>query len=151
MIRRLVVAAAFCAGFASLAGVTTVVAQSNPIAERQQLMKNLSQAARAPGGMLKGEVPFDLAAVQTTLKTFADVATKAPALFPDNSKTGNDTAALPKVWTDKADFNGLWTKFEKDAVAAQASIKDEASFKAAFPVLMRSCGGCHEGYRAKKG
>ena len=51
MIRRLVVAAAFCAGVASLAGVTAVVAQSNPIAERQQLMKNLSQAARAPAAI----------------------------------------------------------------------------------------------------
>lgn len=130
--------------------VVPAAAQNDPIAERQQLMKNLSQAARAPGAMLKGEAPFELAAVQATLKTFADTSKRAVMLFPDNSKTGHDTAALPKVWTDKADFNAKWAKFGEDATAASASIKDEASFKATFPRVMRACGDCHEGYRAKK-
>jgi cytochrome c556 len=144
MIRRLLVVVAM------LAGVNGVLAQSDPIGERQQLMKNLSQAAKAPGAILKGEAPFDLAKVQATLATFADVSKKAPALFPDNSKTGHDTEALPKIWTDKADFAAKWEKFGKDIAAAQASITDEASFKANFPGVAKNCGGCHETYRAKK-
>lgn len=144
MIRRFLVAGIL------LAGVTGVMAQSDPIAERQQLMKNVSQAARAPGAMLKGEAPFNLEQVQATLKVFAESAKKAPTLFPENSKTGHDTAALPKVWTDKADFEAKFASWEKEAVALQASIKDEASFKAGFPNVMKSCGGCHESYRAKK-
>ena len=150
MIQRLAVAAAAVCVIATLTGITNVVAQSNPIAERQQLMKDMSQAAKGPGAMLKGEAPFELAKVQATLQTFADVAKKQPTLFPDNSKTGNDTAALPKIWTDKADFNAHWAKFEKEAVAAKASIKDEASFKATFPGVLKNCGGCHQDYRAKK-
>lgn len=148
MLRGMIAAGALFAGLVALAPV--VVAQSGVIAERQQLMKGLSQAARAPGAMLKGEAPFDLAAVQGTLKTFAETGKKAPSLFPDNSKTGNDTAALPAVWTKKADFDAKWAKFEQDALAAQAAIKDEASFKANFPNVLKSCGGCHEDYRAKK-
>jgi len=133
-----------------LSSVSAVIAQSDPIAERQQAMKGLSQAARAPGAMLKGEAPFDLAAVQATLKTFADAAKKGPALFPDDSKTGRDTASLPAVWTNKSDFNMQFARFGEAAVAAQTSIKDEASFKANFPTVLKSCGGCHETYRAKK-
>jgi cytochrome c556 len=99
---------------------------------------------------LKGEAPFDLAAVQTALKTFAEAGKKGPSLFPENSKTGHDTAALPAVWTNKADFDAQFAKFAEAATAAQASIKDEASFKATFPGVVRGCGGCHETYRAKK-
>jgi cytochrome c556 len=144
MFRRLLVAAAV------LAGVTGALAQSDPIAERQQLMKDMSQAAKAPGAIMKGEAPFDLAKVQASLATFANVAKKAPTLFPDNSKTGHDTEALPKIWTDKADFNAKWEKFGKDAASAQASITDEATFKANFPGVAKNCGACHETYRAKK-
>lgn len=138
------------AGLALIAGVAAVSAQSDPIAERQQLMKGLSQASRGPGAMLKGEAPFDLNAVQATLKTFADTAKKAPALFPDNSKTGHDTAALPAIWANKADFEAKWAKFGTDVASAQTAIKDEASFKANFPNVLKACGGCHETYRAKK-
>ena len=146
MNRGILFAGAMVAGLSSVAAV---MAQSDPIAERQQAMKSLSQASRAPGAMLKGEAPFDLATVQATLKTFADNATKGPALFPDNSKTGHDTAALPAVWTNKSDFNMQFAKFGEAAVAAQASIKDEASFKAIFPTVQKTCGGCHDSFRAK--
>jgi len=146
MIRGIYVAAVLAAGFSSVAAL----AQNNMIAERQQLMKGLAQAGRAPGAMLKGEQAFDLAAVQASLKTFAETAKKAPGLFPPGTETGNDTAALPKVWSDKADFDAKWAKFGADAEAAQASIKDEASFKANFTGVVRACGSCHETYRAKK-
>ncbi len=145
MIRGIFIAAALAAGLSSVAS-----AQNNVIGERQQLMKGLAQAGRAPGAMLKGEQAFDLAAVQASLKTFAETAKKAPTLFPVGSETGNETAALPKIWTDKADFEAKWAKFGADAEAAQSAVKDEASFKSTFPNVVRACGGCHEGYRAKK-
>ena len=39
-------------------------------------------------------------------------------LFPDNSKTGGDTAALPAIWENKADFDAKLTKFVAEAKAA---------------------------------
>lgn len=133
-----------------VAGATAVIAQSDPISERQALMKENGKATGAAVKMLKGEAPFDLATVQASLKVYADTAAKAPALFPDNSKTGKDTEALPKIWEAKADFDAKFAQFGKEAAAAQAAIKDEASFKATMPNLLKNCGGCHETYRAKK-
>jgi cytochrome c556 len=72
-----------------------------------------------------------------------------PNLFPPDSKTG-DTNALPAIWDNMADVNARFEKFGKDAAAALASIKDEASFKATMPGIFKSCGGCHEKYRAKQ-
>ena len=75
---------------------------------------------------------------------------KAPALFPDNSKTGGDTAALPAIWENMGDVKGKFDKFGAEAKAAQSSVKDLDSFKSAFGGLTKNCGGCHETYRAKK-
>jgi cytochrome c556 len=98
--------------------------------------------------MLKG-APFDLAATQASLKTFEDVAAKMPALFPDDSKTGGGTGALPSIWENKPDFEARFDKFGKDAAAALAAVSDQASFKANVPKIFQNCGGCHEKYRAK--
>lgn len=38
------------------------------------------------------------------------ISTALVALFPDNSKTGGDTAALPGIWNDKAKFTGIYDK-----------------------------------------
>jgi|SRR5271170_5218798 len=125
-----------------------VFAQSDPIAERQALMKANGKAAQAVAAMLKG-APFDLATVQASLKTFVDAAQKGPALFPDDSKSGGNTHALLAIWQDKADFSAHFAKLGDDATALLGSIKDEASFKASMPGLFQDCGGCHEKYRAK--
>src|SRR5262252_432757 len=83
-------------------GVTAVAAQSDPIAARKALMKANGDHSKIVGAMARE---------------------KAPALFPDNSKTGGDTAALPKIWEDKADFNAKLAKFAADSKAAGESVK----------------------------
>jgi len=131
-------------------GITAVAAQSDPIAARKEMMKGIGGQTKTGGGMAKGEVPYDQAKAQGILESYIDAAGKGPGLFPENSKTGGDTAALPAVWTNKADFDAKFAKFGADAKAAQTSVKDADSFKAAFPGLTKNCGGCHEMYRAKK-
>jgi cytochrome c556 len=143
MKRLLIAAVALCAG------IGAVSADSDAIAQRQALMKANGKAARAIGDMLKG-APFDLAVVQAGLRTFADAAAKAPALFPDDSKTGGETRALPAIWENKADLDARFAKLGKDAADAMAAITDEASFKADAPAIFKNCGGCHENYRAKQ-
>jgi len=131
--------------------ITAVVAQSDPIAARKALMKANGDQAKIGNAMAKGEAPFDLAKVATIFATFGDAAAKAPALFPDDSKTGGDTAALPTIWENKADFNARLEKFGTDTKATQSAIKDLDTFKAAWgPFLKNNCGGCHETYRQKK-
>ena len=132
-------------------GVGAVMADTDPISERRALMKNDGIAAKKMFDMSKGTIPFDLATVQNSLKTLAIAAAKEPSLFPDNSKTGGGTAALPAIWQNKADFNARFVKFAKDVAAAQAGIVDEATFKKFAPAVFQNCGGCHELYKAKSG
>jgi cytochrome c556 len=132
-------------------GITAVVAQSDPIAARKALMKKNGDEAKVGATMAKGEAPFDLAKMQTMFATFADSATKMPALFPENSKTGGETAALPAIWENKADFDAKMAQFGKNATAAKSEIKDADGFKAKWGAFAKeNCGGCHEKYRLKK-
>jgi cytochrome c556 len=131
-------------------GVTAVVAQQDPIAARKALMKSNGQNAGALSKMVKGEEPFDLAKAKAAFAVFQDAAAKMPSLFPDNSKTGGETTAAPKIWEDMADFKAKFVKFGEDAKAADASVKDLDTLKAAFPTIGKNCGGCHELYRIKK-
>ena len=131
-------------------GVTAVAAQSDPIAARKALMKNVGAVTKTGGQMAKGEVPYDQAKAQEIFATYVDASGKMPGLFPDSSKTGGDTAALPAIWTGMDDFKGKFAKFGTDAKAAQGGVKDLDSFKASFGGVTKNCGGCHETYRAKK-
>ena len=131
-------------------GLTAAVAQQDPIAARKALMKTQGAQTAQAAKFMKGEEPFDLAKAQALFTKLAETADAAPALFPDTSKTGGETASLPAIWEKMDDFKARFAKLSADAKAAAASTKDEASFKAAFPGVAQSCGGCHELYRAKK-
>jgi cytochrome c556 len=132
-------------------GVGVAGAQQDPIAARRALMKANGDEAKIGAAMAKGEMPFDLAKARKMFDTFEDAAAKAPALFPDNSKTGGDTAARPEIWENMDDFKARLVKLGTDAKAASESVKDLDSFKAAFGNIGKNdCGGCHEKYRVKK-
>jgi len=131
-------------------GVTAVAAQSDPIAARKALMKANGDQAKVGASFAKGEAPFDLAKAQAIFVTFADAAAKMPALFPDSSKTGGETTAAPKIWTDPAGFKAGFEKFGTEAKAAQGAVKDLDTFKATWSAITKNCGGCHESYRVKK-
>lgn len=141
---------AFAAALAACSA-TVVLAQSDVIAQRRDLMKANGGATKDPAAMLKGETAFDLAKVQASLAKYQEIAAKMPTLYPDNSKTGGDTTASPKIWDDAAGFKAAFEKFSNDAKAASTAIKDEASFKANFPNVLKNCGSCHETFRVKKG
>jgi cytochrome c556 len=128
---------------------TAVFAQNiDAIKQRQAAMKANGAAAKTMGAMVKGDAPFDAAKVKASLKVFQDEAAKLKTLFPDDSKTGENTAALPAVWENKADFLSRMDKFAADAKAAESTMTDEASFKAAWPKFAGdACGGCHKLYR----
>jgi cytochrome c556 len=129
-------------------GLTTVLAQSDPIAERKTVMKAVGAATGLGAKIAKGEEAFDAAKVQGIFKTYSDAATKMPALFPASTKTG-DTTAAPKVWEDEAGFKAAFVKFDADATAG-ATVTDLAGFRTAFGNATKNCGTCHEAFRIKK-
>ncbi len=58
--------------------------------------------------MVKGEKPYDQAAVNTALKAISKIrAKKLPTMFPESTKglkPEGDYSASPKIWEDKAGF-----------------------------------------------
>lgn len=130
-------------------GVSAVVAQGDPIAARKALMKANGDQSRIATEMLDGKRPFNLDAAKKVFIVFAESGDKAKALFPDNSKTGGDTAALPAIWEKKADFDAMLTKFANESKAAAAATTNLDTFKAQIGEVRKNCGGCHTPYRKK--
>jgi cytochrome c556 len=130
-------------------GATALVAQGDPIAARKALMKANGDQNRVATDMLEAKRPFNLDDAKKVFATFAEAGEKAPALFPDDSKTGGDTAALPPIWENKADFNARLAKFASEAKAAMDSTKDLDSFKIQITEVRKNCGGCHQTYRKR--
>ena len=97
--------------------------------------------------MLRQEAPFDLAVVRTSLKTIMEGTPKLKSLFPDDSKTGGNTEALPAIWEKKDAFWSILDQLEASAIAAQAAIKDEATFRAEWGKVSSNCRACHKVYR----
>jgi cytochrome c556 len=130
-------------------GATALMAQSDPIAARKALMKANGDQNKVATEMLEGKRPFNLDDAKKVLATFANAGQKAPALFPDNSKTGGDTAALPAIWENKSDFEARLAKFASDSKAAMDASKDLDSFKIQITEVRKNCGGCHQTYRKR--
>lgn len=130
-------------------GIGVLAQSSDPITQRQNLMKNNQEQMRTLTGMARGQAPFNAAAAQAAFQRVAQNAQQIPTLFPAGSNQGK-TAALPTIWERKADFEAHAAKLEQDAKAAQGMITDQASLQAAIQRVGQSCGGCHEPYRRKE-
>ena len=128
-----------------------VMAQSDPIAVRRALMKGNNDNARAMVQTMREQRPFDTAAVEAAFAQWADTAQKLPGLFPENSKTGGDTRATPKIWQNKKDFDERAAAVGKAVGENRDKAKESLDgLKAAIPVVGKMCDGCHEDYRAPK-
>ncbi|TPL49462.1 cytochrome c [Mesorhizobium sp. B2-4-6] len=125
---------------------------ADPIKDRQALMKERGKLAGQISKVVKGEEPFDAAAVLTALQALEANAEKfdADKLFPTGSDKG-DTTAGPKIWEDMAGFKAAEDKFLADAKAAVASPPaDVDALKTQLNTLGGDCGTCHQTYRIKK-
>ncbi len=137
-----------------LLGIGAVVAQQDMVKEAQTTMKGNGKNAGALVAMVKGEKPYDQAAVDAALAQFDHTAKKLPTLFPESVKglkTGGDYNTSPKIWEDKAGFEAHITSFAKAVSEAKGQIKDLDTLKTTLSVIGKQCGNCHETYRVKKG
>ena len=138
---------------AILLGVGAVAAQQDVIDQSHALMK---ANGKALGGtltpMVRGDKPFDQAAVDAALAALAESAAKMGALYPDSVKSVKQTADYvpsPKIWENRADFDAHIARFNAAVTEAKGKIKDADSLKATLPTIGKSCSGCHETYRVK--
>jgi len=70
-------------------------------------------------------------------------------LFPENSKEGFKTEALPIIWEEKNAFNALMQKSADDMIKLTSIIEDVDDIRGTLGKLMwANCKACHSKYRA---
>ncbi len=70
--------------------------------------------------------------------------------FPDNTKEGFKTEALPSIWENKDEFNDLMKKSSNDMIKLASIIENTDDVKASLGKLMwGNCKACHSKFRAE--
>jgi cytochrome c556 len=84
------------------------------------------------------------------MKKISDNYIKLLEYFPDNTKEGFKTEALPSIWEDKDEFNALMQKASDDMIKLAKAIDTVDDLRAAQKELMWSnCSACHNRFRAE--
>ena len=87
--------------------------------------------------------------VKPLIKKISENYKKLLDYFPENTKEGFKTEALPSVWENKNEFNDLMQKASDDMVKLAKAIETASDFKAVQKELMWSnCTACHSKFRA---
>ena len=69
--------------------------------------------------------------------------------FPENTKEGFKTEALPRIWENKDEFNALMQKASDDMIKLAKAIDTADDLRVAQKKLMwNNCSACHEKFRA---
>ena len=107
--------------------------------------KNYSTAKRVQALASKGE--FDKA--KSLMIKMSENYKTLIEYFPDNSKEGFKTEALPLIWENKKEFNDLMTKSSDDMIKLTSLIEDSDDIRATLTQMMWSnCKACHSKFRA---
>jgi cytochrome c556 len=128
-------------------GIGAVMAQSDPIAQRKQLMKSNGQNSAAVNRMVRGEDPFDAAKASAAFTAWSENAPKLLPLFASAPPEGADSRALPKIWEAKADFEKRLNELGKAATDNKGKVATLEELKVAYPAVNKVCNDCHELYR----
>ena len=83
------------------------------------------------------------------MKKISDNYIKLLDYFPENTKEGFKTEALPTIWENKDEFNALMKKASNDMIKLAKAIDTAEDLRAAQKELMWSnCSACHSKFRA---
>ena len=83
------------------------------------------------------------------MKKISDNYKKLLDYFPENTKEGFKTGALPSIWENKDEFNALMQKASDDMIKLAKAIETAEDLRAVQKELMWSnCTACHSKFRA---
>ena len=83
------------------------------------------------------------------MKKISDNYKKLLDYFPENTKEGFKTEALPSIWENKDEFNALMQKASDDMIKLAKVIDTAKDLRAVQKELMWSnCTACHSRFRA---
>ncbi len=123
------------------------------IEARQAHFETIKKTWEPVTAMLKNQKPFDAAVVATNAARLQELVGAIPTKFNVDTRQFKDTktAARDAIWASVADF-----KAKADASASAAGVLvtvakggDAATTKKAIADLGKTCGACHDSFKAK--
>ena len=117
------------------------------IKERKALFsKNYSTAKRVQTFATKGD--FDKA--KSLMLEMSQNYKSLIEYFPENTKEGFKTEALPAIWENKEEFNNLMNKSSNDMVELISIIENSDDIESSLKKFMwGNCKSCHSKFRAE--
>ena len=117
------------------------------IKERKSIFsKNYKTAKRVQGLASNG----DIDEAKKLMIEMSDNYKRLLDLFPENSKVGFKTEALPAIWENKDEFNLLMTKASSNMIELTSVIDGAEDVRATLGKYMwSSCKSCHSRFRAE--
>ena len=121
------------------------------VENRQAVLKLVGWSIGPLGAMARGRAPVEPEVVGTNAKRISALMEMMPDAFArDTRGSGVDTKALDGIWDNMDDFNSksLATLRAADELVAVAGTEDETAIKTAIGKMARTCGSCHDEYKA---
>lgn len=148
--RKFVLAAAVAVA-ASAGAISGAHAQSGP---------NLIEVRQVGFALLSGDfagiravaaAKGDVKTLEGPARAIGRFAAVMPSLFPQGTAAGNNTKALPEIWSDSAGFKKAADALgdASGLLVKAAAAGDAAGVDAAIKAIGDACGACHRGYRAR--
>ena len=107
--------------------------------------KNYSTAKKVQIFASKG----DFVKASSLMKEMSENYSTLLEYFPDNTKEGFKTEALPSIWENKDEFNSLMKKSSTDMIELAKVIESSDDVRASLQKFMWSnCKACHSKFRA---
>lgn len=119
---------------------------------RQSIFKLLGSNMGTLGAMAKGKIPVDAAVVEKNATRINQLSLMiADYTRTDTSKFDVKTEALAKIWQDPEHFSKDIDKLTmaSSELMAAAKSKDEGAIKKAIGGVGKTCGGCHDHFKAE--
>jgi cytochrome c556 len=132
----------------AVAGVAVSQQGASPVEQRQAVMKHVGQEMKEAAG-LTSPATYDAAKAKAVMDGVAADAGKLKGLYPAGSGADPKTAADPKIWQNRADFDKRLNELASLAATAGKATTVDA-YKPAFGAVGATCKSCHDIYRKKK-
>ena len=141
IIKTLIIIFSLCLPFTSNAQTVEEI-----IKGRKAMFSENYQNAKKISILLKSK---KIEEAKPLMKKISDNYIKLLDYFPENTKEGFKTEALPTIWENKDEFNALMKKASEDMIKLAKAIDTAEDLRAAQKELMWSnCSACHSKFRA---
>jgi cytochrome c556 len=117
---------------------------------RQSVFSVMGTHTGRVGAVVKGEKPYDKAAVEADVAVIETMSKLPWSAFPEGSDLAN-SKAKPEIWKEQEKFKAAADKMQSEVgkLSVAAKSGDLNAIKTAFGAVGQSCKACHDNYRNK--